>query len=940
MNKFLFIFCFFLFLLPISVFAQTGTIQGQIIDTTANEGVIGANVVIKGTTIGSSTDIEGKYLIPNVVAGTYTIVVSSIGYRAKEIEGVVVQAGKAITLNVKLSEDAKQLEDVVVQAERETYSEISVISEIKLSPVVAVGVSGEQISKTQDSDGAAVLRRLPGISLFDERFIMVRGLGERYNAVLLNGALTPSTEVDVKSFSFDVIPSSVIDRMLVLKSGAPHLPGEYAGGIIQVFTKNAPDENFTNLSISGGYRVGTTFNEMLKYEGGKTDWLGFDDGTRQLPSNFPNSIVTASATERTDATRLLSSTWLPQSFNAAPDFKIALGLGRRFKVGNVRVGNLTSISYGNSRQFLNIQRNRYLKFDSNTQTITGDFFNYQDAQSNQTVRIGAIHNWSFAINKDHKIEFRNLFNQLGSTQSVFRQGIDSQNGNAEVNNYSLYYENRTIYSGQLAGKHTLGKSIIDWLGGYSYTNRQEPDFRRFKSTRPNGSTEPFKVPVPFGTSLNENGRFFSNLKENVYTGMVNFEHDFGNDSKEIKFKAGVYAERKIRNFNARIFTLANPTSNSEFANVTTDIMFNPANISPTIYNLVEGTVPRDAYDANNTLLAGYASLSLPISEKFSTTFGVRVEHNEQRLRSNATDVITGRPVRVANIITSILPSLNLAYNLSDKMLLRAAYTSSVNRPEFREIAPFLYYDFNQEFLVQGNPNLKTPKIYNVDLRWEYYPTPAEVIMIGGFYKKFIDPIEFNVIGAGNSRPTVVYVNAEFADSYGLEMEVRKSLGTVIPNGFFEKVSMVFNASYIFNEIQLPSTVTTQRANRPMMNQSPYLINTGFYYDNEDNNFQVSLLYNVFGRRIFYVGDLITDPNDPNAGNFPDAYEMPRNTIDLSITKGIGKKMEFKFGINDLLNARYRFVQDSNRDGKITSIDDDVISYRRGQNISLSFKYDF
>jgi outer membrane receptor protein involved in Fe transport len=944
MNKYLFIFYLSLFFLSNPVFAQTGTIQGQIIDTTANEGVIGANVVIKGTTIGSSTDVEGKYLIPNVVAGTYTIVVSSIGYRSKEIDGVVVQAGKAITLNVKLTEESQQLQDVVVQAERETYSEISVISEIKLSQVVAVGVSGEQISKTQDSDGAAVLRRLPGISLFDERFIMVRGLGERYNAVLLNGALTPSTEVDVKSFSFDVIPSSVIDRMLVLKSGAPHLPGEYAGGIIQIFTKNAPDENFTSLSISGGYRLGTTFKDMLKYEGGSNDWLGFGSSTRRLPDNFPTQEQLGGVGNPTlgaSSAKQLSTTWLPTTFKASPDFKISLGLGRRFKIGSVKISNLTSISYNNTRQFLQIDRNRYGVFDFTTQKIKDDLFKYKDEQSNQTVRIGAIHNWSISLNKDHKIEFRNLFNQLGSTQTTFRQGDNFSNGQ-EYQNYSLYYENRSIYSGQLAGKHTFGNSSFDWLVGLSYTNRQEPDFRRVRTQRSIGSASdvPYVVPFANGLSFQQNGRFFSNLNEYVYTNALNFEHKVkfkGSEENPLIIKAGTYVERKNRNFNSRVLTLnsANPGQST----VDVDFAFDPNNLRPDLYYIFDGTTPDYSYYASNTLYAGYASVNIPFNEKWNLITGLRFEYNDQRLDSDApSDAGGGKLVKVKNQIASLLPSVNLSYNISDKMLLRAAYTSSINRPEFRELAPLLYYDFNQDLLVNGNDTLKTPKIYNVDLRWEFYPTPAEVIMIGAFYKRFVNPIETVPADATNPTPLLTFLNADYANSYGLEIEIRKSLASIIKTPLFENISAVINASFIYNRVQLPKAVKNQISERPMMNQSPYLINAGFYYNNEGADLQISLLYNVFGRRIFYAGDVSAIAG--NVGFYPPAYEMPRNTIDLSIAKGLGEKVEVKFGVTDILNARYRFVQDSNRDGKITGIDSDLVSYRRGQNFSLSFKYNF
>lgn len=933
----------FLLLSHSILFAQTGTIKGQIIDTLLNESVIGANVVIKGTNIGSSTDIDGNYLITGVAPGTYTLVISYIGYKSKEVEGVQVQSGKVTLVNTNLVEEAGQLQDVVVEAQRETLSEISVISEIKLAEVVAVGVSGEQISKTQDSDGAQVLKRLPGLSLFDERFVMVRGLSERYNAVMLNGVLTPSTEVDVKSFSFDVIPSSVIDRMLVLKSGSPELPGEYAGGIIKIFTKNAPDENFTNIGISGGFRFGTTGETLLRYEGGKTDWLGFDDGTRSLPAGFPTQrLQTLTLQERTDAGRLLTSTWLPTDYSALPDFKVSFGLGRRFQVGKVRIGNLTSLSYGSSRLFLDVERNRYLAdFDPTTNRST-DLFRYKDQQSNQTIRIGALHNWSVSLNKDHKIEFRNLFNSLGSRQTVFRQGFDV---NQEFNNYSLYYENRLIYTSQLAGEHTFGggNTTIDWVGGFSYTKKEEPDFRRFQSGRPRGSSDEFTVSFPNTADLVRNGRFFSDLNEYIYTGAVNFQQKIkfrGSIDNPLEIRAGVYIERKNRDFSARWITLVrsqgfNPVLYPQLVSPNFQDAFDPNNIATDRFTYDEGTLPRDSYKADNTLLAGYIGFSIPLTDRFNISTGVRVEQNEQNLNSASQ---TGAIISVNNPITSFLPSLNLSYNITDKMLIRAAYASSINRPEFRELAPFLYYDFNNEANIEGNPNLKTPSIYNGDLRWEYYPTPAEIIMIGGFYKRFNNPIEILLTGGGNSVYTLQPINAEFSTSYGIELEIRKSLGTVFQNGFFENVSLLLNASYINNTVEFSNTITTQETERPMMFQSPYLINFGLYFNDEEKGWQGSILYNVFGNRIFAVGDRFIAQDGTSTGNWPTQWERPRNVIDLTISKKFAEKFEISLGVQDLLNAPFRVFQDSNLDGKITNVDELMLRYRRGTNVSLGFKF--
>jgi outer membrane receptor protein involved in Fe transport len=938
MKKHFLIYLFFL--LSSSISAQIGSIKGQIIDATLNETIIGASVLLKGTSLGAATDVEGNFLLSRVPAGQYTLVISYIGYKTKEIPNVGVQDGKATIVNTNLEEESGKLEEVVITAQRQTQTEIAVISEIKMAQSVAVGVSADQIVKTQDSDGAQVLKRLPGISLFDDRFIMVRGLSERYNAVLLNGALTPSTEVDVKSFSFDVIPSSAIDRMLVLKTGSYELPGEFAGGIIKVFTKNAPEENFTNLSVSTAYRVGTTGERGLKYEGSTTDWLGFDNGNRKLPDDFPRTQTFQEdnvVDTRVAATRRLSRIWLPKSYTVPPDFKVSLGLGRRFDIGSTRVANLTAISYSNNRLVVEPVRNRYQRPQPDG-TLEPNF-SYNDDQSNQSVRIGILHNWTVRLNKDNKIEFRNLFNQLGNSQTVLRNGFEA--GQGDVQNYALYYETRRIYSGQLAGKHEFGKgSSIDWIAGYANTNREEPDFRRFKTTRPSGSDDQFTVPLlSSSNSLDQNARFFSKLNETVITGAINFEQKLTrgtdeNQDDDITIKAGVYLEKKNRDFSARTFVFK-PTSQAfiqnpdKISDLTAQQLFNDeSKIAPDLYALEEGTKTTDAYEASNDLIAGYFGAIIPFG-KFTASLGARLEDNTQQLKSDNGNV------NVNNPILSLFPSANLSYNFNERMLVRVAYASSINRPEFREFAPFLYYDFNNQVLVQGNDSLQTPRIYNFDIRWEYYPTPSEQISFGGFYKYFDNPIETGLQGAANSTQTWEFINADYATSYGVELEVRKNLLSITNSAFIDKLSVILNASYIYNRVNL-GNVTTQPVERTMMNQSPYLVNAGFFYGDDKNRLQASLLYNIFGKRLFYV----TSVGGTGEIIYPAAYEMPRNSVDLSFTKGFGEKFEIKFGVQDLLNARYRITQDTDNNNKITDTDDDVISFRRGQTISLGVQYKF
>jgi hypothetical protein len=424
-------------LLSLSLFAQTGTIKGTIKDAATQEAIIGANVVIEGTTIGASTDVDGNFIIQKVVAGTHTVLVSYISYKTKKIENIRIEPDKTTLINTTIQEDVDQLQEVVVVGARQTNTEVAVITEIKRAEQVAVGISAQQISRSLDRDASQVIRRVPGISITDDRFVLVRGLSERYNAVMLNDVLTPSTEVDVKSFSFDIIPSSAIDRLLIFKSAAPELPGEFAGGVIKIYTKTIPDGNSFTFGLSTSYRDGTTFKDVTSYKGGKLDWLGFDNGTRALPDNFPRrSTINQGPTESN--INLFRS--FPQYFNiktssAMPDLRANMGLTRRFSLGNMEVTNISSVNYSNTRQFADINQYRYLAFDATEQrSDTAQIYN--DQSYSESVRLGVMSNFGFLISPTNKIEFRNLFNQLSTKETILRTGANTEN-NLDIINYAF-----------------------------------------------------------------------------------------------------------------------------------------------------------------------------------------------------------------------------------------------------------------------------------------------------------------------------------------------------------------------------------------------------------------------------------------------------------------------------------------------------------------------
>lgn len=900
-------------------YGQHGTIKGNILDVKSGDPMIGATVMIDGTTTGTTTDFEGNFEIHSVHAGIYKLTITSIGYDDITVDDLRVEAGKVTIVNTKMAEASHLLEAVEVKAQRKTGTEVSVVSEIRQLNNIAVGVSSQQITRTQDRDASQVVRRVPGVSIFDDRFIVVRGLNERYNTVMLNDIITPSTEVDVKSFSFDLIPSSAIDRMMVFKSPAADLPGDIAGGAIKIYTKTIPDGDQVSGGFTIGYRGNATGQSVLDYQGSSMDALGFGSGYRSLPSGFPSTrnVITNAGTEAIiDKFRNLNPYYSVASKTIAPDMRGNVNLTKRFFIGNKELSTISYINYSNTNTYQNMVQNRFL-YD---QTVQSTF--HDDNYANN-VRLGAMSNWALILNPKNKIEFRNLFNQLATKETVIRRGELFENG-IEISNQAFRYEQKSIFSSQLNGTHEISeKTSFKWIGGFGYTRRSEPDFRRFTSSRPLGSEQAFKIDLQQFESptLQQAARFWSNMDEFVITGTASVDKIIGqkNSDKDKNkiLKLGVYSEYKDRYFKARWFGIVNP--NRVDASITSQApqeFFSNENLRSSRVFYSEGTNYDDKYTAQNLLNAGYASFYVPFSSRFNATFGFRAEYNRQMLQSRERG--GGKKVDVDNPVFSPMPSLNATYKITEKQLIRFGYGTTVNRPEFRELAPFTYYDFVFDVSRRGNKDIKVASIHNFDLRYDFYPSQGELITIGAFYKKFTNPIEAAIFYNGSNISFTV-ANSESATSSGIELEIRKTLTT--------NLMFLFNASLISSNVVVSGLSDNSRY---LQGQSPYLVNAGLFYNHPGTGIQANVLYNIVGPRIYVIGDNVLSSN---------VFEMPRNILDLNISKTLGK-VEVKAGAQDILNQPFRLIQDTNRDNKITDTDGVFQKFRRGSNYYLSVNYRF
>ena len=917
--------------------AQTGSVKGTLIDSTSEELIFGAIVSSpENPTIGTQSDMDGAFLISNITPGTYNFKVSYMGYKPHLYENIVVVAGQITDLGTVYLEIDADVAIIEIVGQISTNTEAAVVEEIRNEEKVVSGISAEQITKSQDRDAAAVISRIPGVTLIDGRFIMVRGLSERYNNVLLNGAIAPSSESETRAFSFDILPSNVLDRILVFKSGSADMPGDFAGGLIKVYTRATLSENITSLSLGLGYRTQTTFKTFVRQDGYSSDWTTFGNKARELPDGFPSDLKNLGFEydKAVDYSKQLTYNWSTKETKAMPDLRFNFLLGRNFYLGNVKVSSVNNASYSNVYQSYMNERNRYWNYDSEGKSE--DRYVFKDQYHVNSYRMGLMSNWTFNFTKSVNkkiISFRNFYTRSAFNEVMLRSGYDNEK-TQELLFTSLRYGTNAIFSSQLEGEHGMrsNKDNLVWVVGFSKTTKNEPDWKRASQTRSLGSTDPFRTVVQSGPTAQDGASFFTKLDEFAVMNSVNYDRNLLNhtdsSAKKLTLRTGYYVEYKKRTYAARWMSLTDAGIDPNLKSLTPADLFQEQNLGyPNGLLLQEGTRTQDRYEGVNTLVAGYAGMVYQL-HKFTVDAGLRMEWNRQQINT----AVDGVPLSIDNPILSPLPFVNLSLRYHPKWVARTSLMKTINRPEFRELSPFPFYDFTIPADKSGNPDLKVCDIYNVDARLEFYPTEGEMIALGGFYKKFINPIEAYIL-QGASNLVYQYNNAPEAESVGIELELRKSLVGLTRNKVLERFSLLFNGSLIYSQINFGGddvTFSNLIQKRAMQGQSPYVVNAGVYYNYERSKF--SLLYNVYGPRIFSVGDSQTRT----------IYEMPRASLDLTYSYDISKKAEFRLGISNLLNSAIRLQEDGNNNRKLNedNIDKNISTYKIGQNVNLGFVYNF
>lgn len=911
--------------LTFSAFSQTQNLTGKVLNE-KNEPLQGVSVKVQQGP-GTSTDIEGRYTLALEVGKKYTMLVTLVGYAAKTITDIDVSEGAVNELDIVLQIEAKNLDAVVVRSTtRRQENTASLLNFQKNSPALSSGLAADFIRRTPDKNTGEILKRVSGASIQDNKFVVIRGLSDRYNAAMINNALLPSTEPDKKVFSFDIFPSSMVDNIVINKTATPDLTGEFAGGLVQVNTKDIPAKNELSIGISLGFNTQSVFKDFTSNKRNKLDWLGFDDGTRNLPGGFPKTAQAyrslGSSAEGLEQQYVLSrgfnnDVYAQTNFKALPTqaYNITWGNTKQFEKGG-KFGSVISLIYRRSQLKYQVER------AINEQD--GLLENYFDDLNIYTVNTGALANFTYVKGR-HKISFKNLFNQLFEDNYYIRTGF-SLDRQQEVDFRSSFLNQRSLYSGQLEGEHQLTKRGIklNWNGNASVNWKKQPDLRTSAFFRRIGSTTPFEV------NDDDSRRFYSDLQDYSYGVNGSLEFPFTLGGEKQSFKTGGSTLIRIRDFKSRVFRYV-PASNQfdqSKGSLAYDQIYAAENIGPNGFVIDEFTNNQDKYFGVSIVNGMYGMFDNKLGEKVRLIWGVRAENFQQFLTTKDN---TAKRVNVQTEEWDFLPSVNLTLSPNLKQNIRISASRTVSRPEFREIAPFPFYDYQQNYGVVGNPQLQMGGILNGDIRYEIYPKGGEGITLGFFYKQFNDPIELRIDGQSvPTRRIYSYQNADEAFTIGGELEIRKNLaffGTAM-----EAFDFFGNLTVSQSKVKLGGSNSIER---PLQGQSPYLVNAGLQYNNKSWN--GSLLYNRIGQRLSLVGAY-----EIGVGGIPDVYERSRNLVDLQIAKKIlNDKGEIKLTWSDVLGESFYFYENVDSKKSYNKGTDRLFNaYKPGSTISLGFNYNF
>lgn len=978
-----------LVLFPMIVMAQTGLIRGTVTEEETGDPLFGVTVALQGTGTGTITDFDGKFEI-EVEPGTYALQVSYISYETINITDVVVEEDKiALFDNISMASSVEQLEEVVVTAEVIRSSEAALMTIKKKSTNLIDGISSAKFKKIGDSDAAEAVKRVTGVSVEGGKYVYVRGLGDRYTKTMLNGVDIPGLDPDRNSLQIDIFPTNLLNNMVVYKTSLAELPADFTGGLVNIETKDFPEEKIFDISLGIGFNPEMHFNDdYLSYEGSSTDWLGFDMDTRELPSladqeNIPSPISGDPDDQVGDFLRSFSPTLAADREMSLPDYSIGLSLGNQKTLKNDhKLGYIFSATYRNTKRYYDQADYGEYQLRIPSEEYDLIYATIQDAEeATRNILLGGLGGISYKTKTSkYSLNVMHLQNGESKTAKIF---IDNNEENATQSGYTAFsdnleYSERGLTNILLNGQHHLqdGTWHIDWRISPTFSNIEDPDIRKTAYSNVAGGTFRFEA----GQGGNPI-RIWRYLDEVNVVGKVDVARDYSLFDADAKLKFGISQVLKERDYRILTYNLqffgSQPDWTGDASEVLTDENLYPN--GPLYYNTDNVTPNPNEYNSTVSNTAAYISNEFNPLKRLKATLGLRAENYVQRH--------TGRDqraaARIANAIDmgisvdaikeqiledgdgnflddekvldalDLFPSANFIYSLKDNMNLRTSYARTIARPSFKELSfaqiidPISNRIFNGGLFQFGtvdpvtgeenltwDGNLTETRINNYDLRWEWFLPKGQLVSASLFYKTFDDPMELVRIPLAQNSSEFQPRNVGDGQVYGVEFEFRKHLGFISPA--LDKIMLSSNVTLVESIIDMTEIEFVSRKNfekdgqniedtRNMAGQAPYIINAGLSYTDIDRALDMGFYYNVKGETLTVVG----------GGIFPDVYSEPFHSLRFSFNKAFGPDQRTSLSINvsNILNdLREEFYTGFRAEDQIFT------RFNPGTTISVGLRY--
>jgi TonB-dependent receptor len=891
----------------------TGRLVGKVVDAEQGGPIGGAVIELVGlsATRRATTNIDGRFRFTALPAGELGIRARMIGYGAKLVTGVRIPAGGVAVQDIALNAEAVQLEELNVTAEAERGNIADALNEQKNSVGVMNAVTSQEIARSPDGDAAAAVQRVSGVTVQEGKYVFVRGLGERYTTTALNGARIPSPEPERKVVPLDLFPSALLQSITTAKTFSPDLPGDFSGAQVNIRTREFPARRQFTVSTSAGWNSRATGREILRAPADNLEWLAFGSRDRRIPAPVVAAGTFEPSPSQSQMNAIVGSfrnAWSAPSGHGMPNSSVAFSVGGSDPVAGQPVGYLFSGTYSYSQEVQDQQRRAYA-LPLATPGDVAEIDRFSGSTGRASVLLGGLANLSTTIGSSTRLSLNTAYNRTADNDARLETG-ESENLGGRFTINRLRYVERSVWSNQFQAEHRLGtRHTVDWSLSHTAVDRREPDRSEIVYAL---DTDPSGVPLPaswFSASNEGAVRTFADLSETSFEGQANYGITIGRPGRPHQIRFGGLYRSTDRDADNHAYSVA--ANLPRWAReLLPEQIFDGRFSAPTAsFFRVTPLSAGGSYRAEDRIVAGYAMFQYYLGDRLELVGGARIERSELTVTTQPT---VGAPITTRPRYTDVLPSLSLNYRLNEVHNLRLSASQTLSRPEYRELSPVQYREVIGSENVFGNPDLRRALVQNYDLRWEWYPRPAEVLSVGVFAKRFSDPIERIYLATSGTR-IVSFLNAEAGENYGVEVEARKSLRFLTPS--LSNLSGHLNATVIRSRIRIGGGVASKlNDERAMVGQAPYVVNSGLTYTSTGGAYSATLLYHVVGRRIVNAAE----------APLPDVYEQPRHVVDLAVRFPLLDAVKAKLDLKNLFDTRFEIrqgtvVREYYRSGRVVSL---------------------